>query len=156
MENTTQDKNVLAIEWHVKDNWYGQNYRMVLSKSENEEFKNAKEAKPYRSLLAKFVNAKRNQKLNAKRTTFGKLLSFKTYMYCGAGPSYSCTNSYVTVAELEAWKNTYESSQDYKDKQREAGYRKQNKERREAIKKERREAIKKARKERLNGLLKAA
>ncbi len=132
MENTTQDKNVLAIEWHVKDNWYGQNYRMILSKSENEEFKNAKEAKPYRSLLAKFVNDKNKTKLNAKRTEFGKLLSFETYRYCGAGPSYSCRNSFITVSELEAWKTQIESTQEYRVKQINAGYRKQNKERRDA------------------------
>jgi len=148
MENTTQDKNVLALEWHVKDNWYGQNYRMILSKSENEEFKNAKEVKPYRSLLAKYVNEKYKQKVTAKYSTFGKLLSFETYRYCGFGPSYSCHNYFITVAELEALKTQIESTYEYKQKQVEAGYRKQNK--------ERRESIKKARKERLKTQLKAA
>jgi len=142
MENTTQDKNVLAIEWHVKDNWYGQNYRMVLSKSETEEFKNAKEAKPYRSLLAKFINDKYRQKVTAKYSTFGKLLSFKTYIYCGAGPSYSCHNYNITVAELEAWKLAIESTHEYRQKRVEAGYKKENRLRREAIKKAKRERLK--------------
>ena len=142
MENTTQDKNVLALEWHVKDNWYGQNYRMILSKPENEEFKNAKETKSYRSLLAKYVNEKYKQKVTAKHSTFGKLLSFETYRYCGAGPSYSCHNYFITVAELEAWKTSIESTQEYRVKQINAGYRKQNKERRDAEKKARRERIK--------------
>jgi hypothetical protein len=139
MENTTQDKNVLVIEWHVKDNWYGQNYRMVLSKSETEEFKNAKEAKPYRSLLAKFINDKFKLKVTAKRSNFGKLLSFKTYIYCGAGPSYSCNNIHITVAELEAWKVATESTPEYRQKRVEAGYKKENRLRREAIKKAKRE-----------------
>jgi hypothetical protein len=142
MTNATQDKNVLAIEWHVKDNWYGQNYRMVLSKSETEEFKNAKEAKPYRSLLAKYINDKHRLKLTAKRATFGKLLSFQTYIYCSMGPSYSCSNSYITVAELEAWKVSIESTEEYRHKKIRAGYNKENKLRREAIKKAKRERMK--------------
>lgn len=142
MENTEQDKNVLAIEWYVADNWYGNNYRMVLNKSENEEFKNAKEAKPYRALLAKYINEKRNQKVTAARAKFGKLSNFKTYQYCSMGPSYSCTNSYVTVAQLEEWKNIIESSHEYKQKQRMNEYKKENRLRRETMKKEKRERMK--------------
>jgi len=145
MTNTTQDKNVLAIEWHVKDNWYGQNYRMVLSKSETEEFKNAKEAKPYRSLLAKYINDKRRLKLTAKRATFGKLLSFQTYIYCSMGPSYACTNLHITVAEIEQWKLAIESTDEYRHKKIRAGYNKENRLRREAIKAAKRERIKRER-----------
>ena len=133
MENTNQDKNVLTIEWHVKDNWYGQNYRMVLSKSETEEFKNAKEAKQYRSLLVKYIKDRRNVKLPVSRAKFGKLSSFPTYIH-SIGPSYSCTNMNITVAELNEWKEGYEETPEYREKQYKAHIRKQNKERREAQK----------------------
>ena len=147
MENTPQDKNVLAIEWHVKDNWYGKNYRYVLSKSETEEFKNAKEAKAYRGLLVKLINHRHSQKLTAKRATFGKLLSFSTYQYYSMGPSYSCTNIPITLLELNAWKHTIESTEEYRFKKVKARYAKENRIRRDARKladKARREAERKA------------
>lgn len=142
MENTTQDRNVLAIEWHVPDNWYGKNYRYVLSKSETEEFKNAKEAKAYRTTLVKLINHRHSLKLTIKRATFGKLSTYSTYRYCSAGPSYACQNIPITVLELEAWKHTYESSEEYRQKKVKAKYRKENKMRRDAEKKARKERMK--------------
>lgn len=138
MTTENQNHNVLSLEWHVQDNWYGQNYRMVLLKSDIEGFKNAREAKRFRALLVQYTNVKKTIKLNAKRVCFGLYADLKTYHYCSMGPSWSCTNIEITVDELLAWQQQYQSTQEFRDKQRKNERRKQDKEQREARKAEHR------------------
>ena len=98
-----QEKNVLAAGWSEDDGWYGKNYRLILSASETDGFKNAKEAKKLKGEFARYATARSRQKIAAKQISFNKLSSYQTYIYCSMGPSYSCAHYHITVNELNEW-----------------------------------------------------
>ena len=120
---------VLAFTWHVSDNWYGQNYRVVLLKEDSPIcFENAKEAKQYRSKLTRYIKAKYRDAKNVsgKRMVFKNYAEFPTYTYCSMGPSYSCNNIHVTVEELETFIAAQENTHEFRQKQRELEYKREN------------------------------
>lgn len=121
----SQDAKVLQLTWYIPDDWYGTNKRIILIPEEGRGFVNAKEAKPYMSLFRTFVKQKYSQKEKPGMTTFS---SCPTYRYCSAGPSYTCTNVIITIAKLEAFKEEWENSPEYKAKQAQAEYRRDLKE----------------------------
>jgi len=121
--NTHPTEKVLAITWHVKDNWYGKNYRLILNKDENTGFSSLKEAKSYKSLLALYVKNKYNQKVTGKYAKFDQHDNFPTYIH-SIGPSYWCDNYYISIAQLEAFKQQYQTSSEFREKQRKAENRK--------------------------------
>jgi len=132
IENPIQPTTkVLAFTWHVTDNWYGKNYRVVLLKEDSPIcFESAKEAKSYRTKLARYIKAKHPEsKATGKRMAFKNYAEFPTYIYCGAGPSYSCSNMHITVEQLEAFITEQESTYEWSQKQRELQWKKDNRER---------------------------
>ena len=96
---------ILALEYHVADNWYGKNYRVVLSPDGIVGFSTIAEAKKYRGAFVKYFNKNQGKtnkiKMKAADVNIGKLENFLTYKYYGAGPSYSCTNLYRTINDIE-------------------------------------------------------
>ena len=121
--NLEKNAIVLTLEWYIPDDWYGTNKRLVLSLDGENGFKNASEANRYRSLFIKCINrrfkklVKRNdgtshkEKFKSTETKTGSLSSFPTYIYCGAGPSYSCNNILITVSTLQEWLAEWENSE---------------------------------------------
>lgn len=89
----------IASQWYVPDNWYGNNYRVILS----QEFKNKTEAKKYCGLLCKYVKEKYKQKLKVDDVLFSE--NFIDYVYCSMGPSLYYNTYSVTIEELEKFKN---------------------------------------------------
>jgi hypothetical protein len=127
---------VLTLEWYIPDNWYGTRKRLVLSLDGENGFKNASEANRYRSLFIKYINSrfkkppvKRNdgkehrEKFKGEQTEVGHFGSFATYIYCGAGPSYSCDNILITVSTLQEWLAEWEKSDEGQQKARDKAYR---------------------------------
>lgn len=109
----------LSFTWHVADNWYGQNYRVVLLKEDSPiDFATASEAKQYRSKLARYIKAKHPEaKATTKRMVVKNYAELPTYIH-SIGPSYSCSNIHITVEQLEAFITEQESSYEWRDKQR--------------------------------------
>lgn len=81
----------IALQWYVPDNWYGNNYRVILS----QEFKNKTEAKKYCGLLCKYAKEKYKQKLKVDDVLFSE--NFIDHLYYN---TYS-----VTIKKLEKIKN---------------------------------------------------
>ena len=120
-KNFSPETKVLVIEWYVSDNWYGSNKRVILTLTKETGFKTSSESRPYVSLLKKYVN----ENFGVKRTPVFKTIdACPTYIYCGAGPSYSCTNIFVTVEDLEKFKDQYEKSEEFMEKKRKSEFRK--------------------------------
>jgi len=111
--------NVLTFTWHIPDGWYGSNRRFVLLLNEGEGFKTKGDAMRMRGLFVQWMKNRfgKERKVKASDIVFGVYSQFPTYIYCGAGPSYSCTNVHVTVSELEEWRRKYENSWEYREKQ---------------------------------------
>lgn len=100
MTDTTlpQTEKVLSIQWHIPDNWYGSNRRVVLHQEGG--FKTKGEAKKLAKRLKRY--AKEVYGFNCKKeVTFSKFWECETYIYCGNGPSWACTNYFVTPQMLE-------------------------------------------------------
>lgn len=129
---------VLTLEWYIPDNWYGTRKRLVLSLDEENGFKNASEANRQRSLFIKYINSRfkkppvkrgdgreHHEKFKGEQTKVGHLGNFATYIYCGAGPSYSCDNILITVATLQEWLAKWEKSDEAQEKARAKAYREQ-------------------------------
>jgi len=53
-----KDENVYQIEYHIPDEWYGSNVRILLTKTGEKGFENEKEAKEFRSTFLKYVKLK--------------------------------------------------------------------------------------------------
>jgi hypothetical protein len=98
--------NVLTFTWHIPDGWYGSNGRFVLLLNEGEGFKTKSDAMQVRGLFVQWMKNRfgKERKVKASDIEFGVYSQFPTYIYCGAGPSYSCTNIHITVSELEEWR----------------------------------------------------
>jgi len=124
-ETFTPETKVLAITWYIPDNWYGTNQRVILTADENAGFETAKEAKAFNSQLRAYVKQKYSISQKPAFTTVEKC---PTYIYCSAGPSYSCTNIFVTPADLEAFKAQYERTEEFRERQQKAEYRRRMKE----------------------------
>jgi hypothetical protein len=110
--------NVLTFTWHIPDGWYGSNRRFVLLLNEGEGFKTKSDAMRVRGLFVQWMKDKfgKDRKVTASDVKFGVHSQFPTYIYCGAGPSYSCTNVHITVSELEEWRRKYENTWEYHEK----------------------------------------
>ena len=99
------ESKTLSITWHVSDNRYGQNYRVVLVPDETLSFASDADAKRFAAKLAKYVTHgylkpikyKAAKGADAEIANYGDLA---TYRYCSMGPSWSCQNFIVTVNEL--------------------------------------------------------
>ena len=92
---------------HLIDNWYGQNFRLVLIPEEDKFFKTKKDAKihqkDFKNYCKIYFNRMRNNDNPKVSIVYNisereKLL---TYMYCGSGPSYSCSENIITVKRLQ-------------------------------------------------------
>lgn len=112
-----QDIKVLTFFQYIKDDWYGTRYRVVLIKDDHTGFENKKESKLYSSMFASYIKYKHKWDATLKQLEFNKLGSFITYEYNSFGPSYYCTNIYVTISEIENWYNQYLNSREYKELQ---------------------------------------
>ena len=110
----------LSHTWHIPDNWYGSNKRVILEKAKGVSFDSAKEAKQYKPLLVRYIKAKYETATEIKNSTvkYGKAFELTTYIHT-IGPSYSCTNILITVEELEAFITQQESSEEWIEKNRE-------------------------------------
>ena len=136
---------VLTYTWHVDNGWYGDNYRVVLLKEDSPMcFESAKEAKQHKSKLVRFIKAKHSSAKNVagKKLVFGNYAEFATYIYCGMGPSYSCTNYHVTVEELEAFIAAQENTYEFRQKQSELEWKRRNRKDAKERKAQRRAEIK--------------
>ncbi len=98
-----KDANVLVATWYVDDGWYGRNYRLILSKTETEGFKNLKETKQYKAQLNRYANERYHREGTVKQLSFAGLTNFVKFTYCGAGPSLSYSHFHITVTELVDW-----------------------------------------------------
>ncbi len=123
----TPETKVLAIEWYIPDGWYGKRRRVVLTSTEDAGFRTASEAKSHAARLKHFAKDKYGVK---ESPLFKTIEGCPTYIYCGAGPSYSCTNIYITIADLDLFQAKYEQSEEFREKQRKAEFRRWMKENR--------------------------
>jgi hypothetical protein len=102
MSQTESTKIVVALETYTNDGWYGTRNRYYYAGPEGQGFKNKTEAGKYKGKLKKYVKQlikyRSKTEINGEATT-GMLSEFPTYIYCGAGPSYSCSN--VEVKNIE-------------------------------------------------------
>jgi hypothetical protein len=120
-KNFSPETKVLAIEWYIPDNWYGSNRRVILTPTKEIGFKTSSESRSYISLLKKYVK----DRFEVKGTpVFKTIEKCPTYIYCGAGPSYGCTNSYITIEDLEKFKDQYEKSEEFMEKKRRSEFNK--------------------------------
>jgi hypothetical protein len=90
-----ESKWVISLETYTDDGWYGKNNRYYYAGHDSQGFKNKTEAGKFKGKLKKYVKELikyRNQTEINGDVKVGLLGDFKTYIYCGAGPSYSCTN----------------------------------------------------------------
>jgi len=87
-----ESKLVIALETRTDDGWYGTYSRFVYSGPEGLGFKNKTEANKYKSKLKKHVKGRIGLRTKMLDTKVGLLEDFPTYIYCSAGPSYSCNN----------------------------------------------------------------
>ena len=124
-ETFNTETKVLAITWYIPDNWYGTRNRVILVTGENTGFETAKEAKAFNSQLRQYVKQKYGI---SQKPVFATISECPTYIYCGAGPSYSCTNIFVTPADLEAFKAQYERTEEFRERQQKSEYRRSMKE----------------------------
>lgn len=96
---------ILALEYHVADDWYGRNYRVVLTLDNIVGFNTVAEAKKYRGAFVKYFNKNQGKtnkiKMKVADVEIGELGTFLTYKYNSFGPSYSCTNLYRTINDIE-------------------------------------------------------
>jgi hypothetical protein len=98
-----KDQKVLVATWYEDDGWYGKHFRCILSSNETAGFKNAKEAKQHKALLARYVTEHFHQKKTAKQISFGIMSSYVQYTYCSMGPSLYYDHYHRTVQELLDW-----------------------------------------------------
>jgi len=89
---------VLAIRFYFKDGWYGTRKRYIYAGSEN-GFETKKDAKAYVSMLKKFLKNKCFIK-ETGQIEIEEEEKMETYRYCGAGPSWSCSNVKVNVEDF--------------------------------------------------------
>lgn len=106
MNNMEQKKLVLAIQWHVRDDWYGKNYRIIFKGFDDNGFRTKTEAKKHLSMLKKFAFFKYgNSDIEfSKKYNIIEIDEYKnleTYRYYSMGPSWSCTNISVDVNEFK-------------------------------------------------------
>jgi hypothetical protein len=88
-----ESKLIIALETYTDDGWYGRRSRYIYSGPEGLGFKNKTEANKYKSKLKKFVKGRLTSKTEIIGDVKVDLLdNFSTYIYCGSGPSYACTN----------------------------------------------------------------
>ena len=97
------EKIVVALETYTDDGWYGKHRRYFYAGPEGLGFKNKTEAGKFKSKLKKYVK-ERIKYLNKTEINgdvkVDYLNNFSTYKYCGAGPSYSCSN-----IEIKNWQS---------------------------------------------------
>jgi len=99
MEKKIEHKNlVLSIQWYVKDEWYGNNYRLVLNGLSEDGFKTKSDAKKYSSYIKKYLKHKENIKNGI--IDICEYSNLETYRYCSMGPSWSCTNIHIKSTEF--------------------------------------------------------
>jgi hypothetical protein len=117
IENTVkkvlkEDKNidglVLSFGWYVADDSYGKNYRLVLSKTETEGFKNKNEIYPYVSKFVKYLKTNYNthyykikKPIIAKNLQVGNMSEYPNYTYVSLGPSRSEDQFFITINDLK-------------------------------------------------------
>jgi hypothetical protein len=100
------ESKTLSITWHVRNDWYGENCRVVLVPDETLSFASDTAAKKFAAKLAKYVTHnylkrtgnKPAKGADAEIANYGDL---PTYQYCSMGPSWSCQNFVISVNELE-------------------------------------------------------
>ena len=96
-----ESKIVVALETYTNNGWYGKRNRYYYAGPDGQGFKNKTEAGKFKGKLKKYVKELikyRNQTEINGDVEVGLLGDFKTYIYYGAGPSYSCNN--VEVKEI--------------------------------------------------------
>lgn len=100
-----KEAKVMVAQVYQEDGWYGTRSRVILSATETEGFKTTKDAKPYKAMLARYVNEKFKLKdsLKTNELSFYALGSYVQYTYCGAGPSLYYNHLYLTVQDLLDW-----------------------------------------------------
>lgn len=99
-------KLVVAIMVHVKDDWYGKNFRYYYAGPDDTGFKNKTEAKKHAGTLKKYVKDRVKVLFGTKGSmdndvVIGDINEMETYKYYGAGPSWACDNCEVTVATIK-------------------------------------------------------
>lgn len=89
---------VLVAQYYIDNGWYGDRYRVILSKEEGLGFTTKTEAKKYAAKLKKrglnVKGAKKPVILCDERT------QFEEYTYISCGPSLSYTHINITVNDL--------------------------------------------------------
>ena len=96
------EKIVVALETYTSDGWYGTRARYYYAGPNGNGFKNKTEASKFKGKLKKHVKQmleyRPNTEINGE-AKIGMLNEFPTYIYCGAGPAYSCSN--IEVKSIE-------------------------------------------------------
>lgn len=91
-------KIVLVASYGVDDGWYGENFRIILSKTDKACFTTKTEAKKYASALKKYVKV--HHTTEKPRMSCNELDSYVEYTYCANGPSLSYYHINVAVKDL--------------------------------------------------------
>jgi len=94
---------VISLKTYTNDGWYGLSNRYYYAGVDGNGFKNKTEANKFKSKLKKYI--KNKIKYSSKTEINGDfevniLENFCTYIYVGAGPSYSCPNVEVKHSDL--------------------------------------------------------
>jgi len=94
----------IAIQWHIRDEWYGTNKRYILDYA----FTTKKAAKVFEKALKQYVYEGHITSYNSlKKSSFKTICdtrdseSLKTYKYSSLGPGWSCDERVVSVEEIE-------------------------------------------------------
>ena len=100
---TKQNKDyVVTYEWWQDDGWYGQTYRIVLSKTKGVGFTTKTEANKYKKLVRDYAKIRSNNiKVLRKNCDCDERHKYKTYIYCNLGPGYSCKNIDVDIESIK-------------------------------------------------------
>jgi len=93
---------VLTVSFYISDNWYGERYRVLLSKENGIGFLTKTEAKKFTSKLKKYTKTIYNYiPFTPVNVEVGERETFKSYTYCSNGPSLSYKHFNITIKDLE-------------------------------------------------------
>lgn len=91
---------VLTFDWYVADDWYGKNYRILLSEKPDVGFKTKFEAGKQKTALKNYIAKQHKLKVKTKSMVIGERDTFKDYEYCANGPSQDWTHFNISLKDL--------------------------------------------------------
>jgi len=92
---------VLVYEWHKDDGWYGANFRAILSLQDKVGFPTLGALNQHRTLFKNHVNKRFKLEAKNKDMKTGLREDFKSFIYCGSGPSLSYKHFDVNLEDIK-------------------------------------------------------